>query len=119
MIDTITLYYCHDCELLLFKWNKRVSQHGLSYRELDKEGFEMETDFDCRDTDVWEVECPECATELDSNKSVELPLALVLQIKSLLGDRSGIVLKLEDHKKFIEDDYDLERAKELLMESLL
>jgi len=118
-MDIFEFYYCKDCELLLFKWNKRVSHHGLSYRELDKEGFEVETDFDCRDTDVWEIECFECGTELDGGDNIELPLKLALQIKALIGDNSGVPLKLEDHKKFKDDDFDPSQAKGLLMESLL
>ena len=52
MESTFTFYYCKDCGMLLFKWNKRVSRHGLSYREFSVKGFEEETDFDERETEA-------------------------------------------------------------------
>lgn len=120
MESTFTFYYCKDCGMLLFKWNKRVSRHGLSYREFSVKGFEEETDFDERETDVWEVECPDCGTELDIEECVAIPLDLAQQIKTLLSeDAFGLPLKEKDYKKFRRKNFNPKNAKEILFESLL
>jgi len=116
-LETFEFYYCKDCELILFKWNKRVSHHGLSFREFNAQGFEEETDFDCKETDVWEVECPECGTEID--EKVEVPIELVLEIMKRLNKNSDdTVSGIHLNPKFVED-FDPMKAKEILFESLL
>lgn len=108
--------YCKECELILFRFEKRLTQHGLSHREYATGGFEEETDFECNDADLWGIDCPDCGSECDA--TIELPIDLADTIAQSLKEQSEPAAGIHLDHKFVED-FDPMKAKEILFESLL
>lgn len=115
LIRTFSFPYCKECELILFKFRKSVSQQGVAHRVYTGNGFEHETDFDCNDIDVLSIECPDCFSECTA--VVELPIELADNILNQHKDDESFTGVHLD-KKYVKD-FDPTKAKEILFESLV
>lgn len=114
--EKVVLYYCPDCQGLVFQWITRATQYGKGEYIIDENGNHEEVDFECDETHTYEKNCIMCDTALEEDLVIPLALYKLLynSVKNKLDKPQIFYIKLEN----IGDITD-ENLVETLFEALI